>query len=201
MASNFPEDLDVFINPTSNDPITNPPHSEQHANANDAIAAIQTKLGIDGSLDTTSVDYRLSTLEAQDPFDSTQYHKKLETSSNGSILKTIYSDKLLGLSPSSTYQNINTAGSSETLPSSSSHFGEYLLAIRSATGFRKSIIGWIYDDSTVSYHEYGIIEMGSAISGLAVRVVLSSSNIRLQVRAYEDIAVQADGTSFAIDIP
>lgn len=40
------------------------PHDEQHSNANDAIEAIEVKIGIDGSAVTSSFDYRIAALEA-----------------------------------------------------------------------------------------------------------------------------------------
>jgi hypothetical protein len=63
MAVNFPETLDSFINPTSNSSVANPSHAEQHADANDAIEALQHKVGVDNSTVTTSLDYRVATLE------------------------------------------------------------------------------------------------------------------------------------------
>lgn len=63
MATNFPDDLDSLINPSSTNSLSNPSHSEQHINANDAIEALQTKVGIDGSEDVNSLDYRISQLE------------------------------------------------------------------------------------------------------------------------------------------
>jgi len=45
MATNYPNSLDNFTNPTSASPINSPSHSEQHANANDAIEAIEGELG------------------------------------------------------------------------------------------------------------------------------------------------------------
>ena len=65
MATNFPENLDNFTNPNSDNPLSNPSHSEQHANANDAIEALQTKVGIDNSSDANSLDYRVSQLETE----------------------------------------------------------------------------------------------------------------------------------------
>ena len=46
MASNYPTSLDSFTNPTANDSLNSPSHALQHANANDAIEAIEAKLGI-----------------------------------------------------------------------------------------------------------------------------------------------------------
>jgi hypothetical protein len=71
MATDFPENLDNFTNPDSNNPLSNPSHSEQHANANDAIEALQAKVGIDGSTDPNSLDYRISQLEIS-PLDTEQ---------------------------------------------------------------------------------------------------------------------------------
>jgi hypothetical protein len=63
MATNFPNSLDNLTNPASTDPIDNPSHSQQHTNANDAIEALEAKVGVNGSANTTSLDYRVSQLE------------------------------------------------------------------------------------------------------------------------------------------
>ena len=65
MATSFPNNLDEFINPNGSDQLSAPSHSEQHANANDAIEALQLKVGVDGSEDPDSLDYKISTVEAQ----------------------------------------------------------------------------------------------------------------------------------------
>ena len=63
MATTFPASLDVLANPTSTTPTNSTlfSHAEQHANANDAIEAIQAKIGIDNSADANSIDYKLRT--------------------------------------------------------------------------------------------------------------------------------------------
>lgn len=63
MAVNYPETLDVLTNPDSNSSVANPSHSQQHADANDAIEALQEKVGVDNSTDPNSLDYRVATLE------------------------------------------------------------------------------------------------------------------------------------------
>jgi len=60
MATNFPSSLDSLTNPTSSDPLNSPSHSAQHANANDAIEALQAKVGVDSSAVTTSLDYKIA---------------------------------------------------------------------------------------------------------------------------------------------
>lgn len=60
MATDFPTSLDSLSNPTATDKQNNPDHATQHANANDAIEAVQAKLGADSSAVTTSHDYKLT---------------------------------------------------------------------------------------------------------------------------------------------
>ena len=64
MASNFPNAIDSIVNPNSTDALSNPSHSEQHIIANTAIEALETKVGIDGSSDVNSLDYKVAQLEA-----------------------------------------------------------------------------------------------------------------------------------------
>ena len=61
MATQFPDSLDDFSNPSATDELTG--HAELHSNINDAIEAIQTKVGVDGSEDANSLDYKVTTLE------------------------------------------------------------------------------------------------------------------------------------------
>ena len=46
MAINFPTSLDNFTNPTSGNTLDSPSHSQQHSDANDALEALETKVGI-----------------------------------------------------------------------------------------------------------------------------------------------------------
>ena len=64
MATNFPASLDSLTNPTSSDSLNSPSHSAQHANSNDAIEALQAKVGADSSAVTSSLDYKVAQLEA-----------------------------------------------------------------------------------------------------------------------------------------
>jgi hypothetical protein len=65
MSTSFPDSLDTLTNPSSTDSLSSPSHSQQHANANDAIEALQTKVGIDGSEDVNSLDYKVADVIAQ----------------------------------------------------------------------------------------------------------------------------------------
>jgi len=63
MPTNFPTSLDALTNPVAGDSLSSPSHSGQHANANDAIEALQAKVGVDSSAVTTSIDYKLRNLD------------------------------------------------------------------------------------------------------------------------------------------
>ena len=64
MATSFPTGLDSFTNPASSDALNSPSHSSQHADVNDAVEALQAKVGIDSSAVTSSLEYRFAQLEA-----------------------------------------------------------------------------------------------------------------------------------------
>lgn len=70
MSINFPTSLDTLSNPIGTDKVNNAvaglKHSTQHSNANDAIEALEAKVGVDGSAVTTSHDYKLSSVTGTD---------------------------------------------------------------------------------------------------------------------------------------
>lgn len=49
MASNYPTSLDTFTNPSAGASLSSPSHSAQHGDVNDAVEAIEAKLGIGSS--------------------------------------------------------------------------------------------------------------------------------------------------------
>jgi microcystin-dependent protein len=57
MATSFPTGLDALTNPTSANGLNSPDHAGQHSDANDAIEALEAKVGINSSAVTTSHDY------------------------------------------------------------------------------------------------------------------------------------------------
>lgn len=63
MATNYPGALDALTNPTATDNMATVSHSSQHANANDAIEAIQAELGINPSGSESTVVDRLSAVD------------------------------------------------------------------------------------------------------------------------------------------
>lgn len=69
MATSFPTSLDELVNPQSTDSVKEVSHAAQHANANDAIEALEQKVGVNNSTDPNSLDYKVTQLELnfQDP--------------------------------------------------------------------------------------------------------------------------------------
>jgi len=67
MASNFPSSLDTFTNPSSTDAMdsVSVPHATQHSDLNDAVEALQVKVGVDSSAVLSSHDYKIAALEAR----------------------------------------------------------------------------------------------------------------------------------------
>ena len=63
MATNYPNSIDQLVNPNGSDTLASPSHSEQHTNSNDAIEALETKVGVNGSTDPSSLTYKVSSIE------------------------------------------------------------------------------------------------------------------------------------------
>jgi hypothetical protein len=63
MATNFPADLDVLVNPQPTDSVLAVPHAKQHADANDAIEALEVKVGKTNDTNPNSLDFKVRTLE------------------------------------------------------------------------------------------------------------------------------------------
>ena len=90
MATSFPASLDTLTNPTSSDSLSSPSHSAQHANVNDAVEALQAKVGADSSGGASSHDYKIA--------DHASRLTTLEAISHGKILQVVQSVKTNGFS-------------------------------------------------------------------------------------------------------
>lgn len=66
MSTNFPTSIDSLTNPTAGQAQNSPSHSTIHANANDAIVALETKVGVNSSAVTSTHDYKLSGVTGSD---------------------------------------------------------------------------------------------------------------------------------------
>ena len=127
MAINFPASLDSLTNPTSSDSLNSPSHSGQHADANDAIEALQAKVGVDGSAVTTSLDYKASDLDSR--------VTAIEEVSSSSQTGTTYT---LALSDAGTLINLaNASPFTLTVPGNSTvpfPIGTQILLYQGSTG-------------------------------------------------------------------
>lgn len=70
MTTAYPGALDSFTNPTGTDALNSAtvPHADQHANANDAVEAVQAELGVTPSGAYATVAARLDDLQRLHPF-------------------------------------------------------------------------------------------------------------------------------------
>lgn len=71
MATAFPGGLDSFTNPVPTNPLDSVtvPHAGQHDNLNDAVAALEAKVGVNGSAVTSSLDYKVANISAVRTYD------------------------------------------------------------------------------------------------------------------------------------
>jgi hypothetical protein len=117
MATNFPTSVDSLVNPVSNDSLNSPSHSAQHANANDAIEAIETYL-LNGGQGLTLVKKQtigtaVSTVNVTGAFSATYQAYKIVigggiASTSGSILMQL-GGSTTGYSASLPYVTYSTA--------------------------------------------------------------------------------------------
>lgn len=63
MATSYPAGVDALTNPVGTDPMSLPAHATQHANANDAIEAIETTLGTNPQGSASTVSARVLAVE------------------------------------------------------------------------------------------------------------------------------------------
>lgn len=64
MPTSFPSSLDNFVNPLGTDDVSVVDHAGQHSDVNDAVEALEAKVGVNGSAVTTSHDYKIAQLDA-----------------------------------------------------------------------------------------------------------------------------------------
>lgn len=92
MTTNYPASLDALNNPTATDRLDSSivPHHLQHANANDAIEAIQGELGVNPSGSYSTVKERIEGVETDILNQSVLnglFDVTISTVSNGDLLQ------------------------------------------------------------------------------------------------------------------
>jgi|GEM_PF-2557522 len=98
MTTNFPTSLDTLVNPIASDDTSVVSHADQHANANDAIEALQDKVGANSSSVTTSHDYKIAQLES----DSHTHSNKAVLDATTASFTTADETKLAGIATGAT---------------------------------------------------------------------------------------------------
>lgn len=63
-TTTFPAQIDTFVNPLGTDSVQLVSHAAQHTKVNDALYAIEMRLGVNNSTDPASVENRLATISA-----------------------------------------------------------------------------------------------------------------------------------------
>jgi len=99
LTTNFPNSLDDLSNPQGTDSLQG--HAQLHTNVNDAIEAIQEKVGVDGSTDANSLDYRVTALEQAPPSTESKLIYETVKNATGSTIpkgKAVYISGAVGAS-------------------------------------------------------------------------------------------------------
>jgi len=107
MATSFPTSKDILINPDGLDSVAEVSHSAQHANANDAIVALETKVGVNNSTDVNSLDYKVKQLELnfQDENEIKDLAASIITGGSHTGISVSYNNTTNLLSLSATYDD------------------------------------------------------------------------------------------------
>jgi hypothetical protein len=137
MATNFPASLDTLTNPTSSDSLSSPSHSAQHANVNDAVEALQAKVGVDSSAVASSLDYKVAQLEAI---------------SHGKILQVVQTFVQGGFSTTST-SFVDVTGHTATITPSSATSKVYVIytsALGHSTVSRTRVMNLVRDGINIA---------------------------------------------------
>ena len=144
MATNFPASLDSLTNPSSSDSLNSPSHSAQHANSNDAIEALQAKVGVDSSAVTSSLDYKVAQLEAISHGKILQVVRATDTTNRSTTSTSLVdADISVTITPTSSSSNIILIWTCRIKVSGGSTKNEYSLAITDSSN--NPISGTDYD--------------------------------------------------------
>mgnify|MGYP003402190802 FL=1 len=160
MAINFPVSLDNFTNPVSTDTTTAVDHAVQHSNVNDAVEALEAKVGVNSSAVTTSHDYKLS--------DITGSNKALGTLTVGATTVTSGTNTKVLYNSSGVLGQYTVSGSGNVAMTTSPIFTTPTLGDASATTID---IGNI--DTTISRLFAGQI----GVEGVAVPTISSTNTL------------------------
>lgn len=102
---NFPTSLDTLTNPSSSDTLDSPSHSGQHSDINDAVEALETKVGVNSSAVNTTHDFKLSGISDGDYASSIA---GTETLTNKTLTSPVINGAVTGtMTPPKTFYGAN----------------------------------------------------------------------------------------------
>jgi hypothetical protein len=136
MATNFPvsiQDLDATRG-TSSDPLSAPNHADHHRTEDDTIEALQTKVGIDNSVDTNSIDYKLKSTSSSNPG-----HKHTLANGATDVTATATEVNYVAGVTSSVQTQINTLSTNKTDKSTLTTKGDIYAASAASTPARLAV--------------------------------------------------------------
>lgn len=186
MSTNFPTSLDSLTNPTSGDSLNSPSHADQHTNANDAIEALEAKVGINSSAVTTSHDYKLSGVTGSDKAVS---KTGTETLTN----KTLTAPQInMGSDATGDMYYRNGSGVTTRLAIGSS---DQILSVQSG------IPAWIANPSAVdaSYSAKGIVKFDTDAATSGVTVTAGVATLNTGTTANKIVKLDASAKLPAVD--
>jgi hypothetical protein len=140
MASSFPSSLDAFTNPSSTDAMdsVSVPHATQHADLNDAVEALEAKVGADSSAVSSSHDYKIAQLEAASTGKILQVVRATDTTNRTTTsLSFVDANISVTITPTSATSNILLVWSVHV---DSTPSGGYALAVLVITDSSNNII-------------------------------------------------------------
>lgn len=123
MATNWPNSVQTFTNPSAGDSLNSPSHSAQHTTVNDTVEALQTYAGL-VLVKTQNIGSGVSSVTVTDAFSSTFYNYKV-------ILSSLYTTTV-------DYLRLQFPGHT----SSGYYFNRLTLFVNSATGLTNSTNGY-----------------------------------------------------------
>lgn len=189
MSTNFPTSIDTFPSQATlaTHTLATDKHSNLHANATDAVAALEAKVGVNSSAVTTSIDYKLAKLA-----NSKFYNVQLGIPG---VINPILPSNSAATNTSNlqTLLNLAAFGSSQSLYFPS---GTYQLNAITMSYTGQRLVGSNNTDTILEYHGSGA---GNAFITIAGTDTGDYSG-RTRNSGLEDIALGNAGTSDSIAV-
>lgn len=162
MATNFPTSLDNFTNPSSGNTLDSPSHSLQHSDANDAIEAIEAKLGIGASPAGSATAGQVLTISAAGT-------SGWSTLSTGKILQVVHAtDNTVTSNSTTTYADSNLTASITPSSASNKILIFVTTALEKTNGNADNGVKYrlVRDSSTTIWELRYILQTGTAIKNI-----------------------------------